>query len=244
MTSTLSATGLSKHYRQRAVVDGLSLEIHSGEVVGLLGPNGAGKTTAFYMIVGLVPCDDGAVRIDGEDVTHLPMHVRARRGIGYLPQEASVFRKLSVADNVMAILETLPGVDRAARRRFPGRQRLQRQRVDLPAHRIAQRRVHQLVTLQRALPVEQGRDHHGLEVHVVVGAYERAGARQAVLDVLANLVGGHFGLTKRGCRDLTASGRGEATAPWPVHPRRDPPGHRQVWAVYHRDNSAAIRPGP
>ena len=115
MTSTLSATGLSKHYRQRAVVDGLSLEIHSGEVVGLLGPNGAGKTTAFYMIVGLVPCDDGAVRIDGEDVTHLPMHVRARRGIGYLPQEASVFRKLSVADNVMAILETLPGVDRAAR---------------------------------------------------------------------------------------------------------------------------------
>ena len=115
MTSTLSATGLSKHYRKRAVVDGLSLEIHSGEVVGLLGPNGAGKTTAFYMIVGLVPCDDGAVRIDGEDVTHLPMHVRARRGIGYLPQEASVFRKLSVADNVMAILETLPGVDRAAR---------------------------------------------------------------------------------------------------------------------------------
>ncbi|MFO1378286.1 MAG: LPS export ABC transporter ATP-binding protein [Steroidobacteraceae bacterium] len=115
MTSTLSATGLSKHYRQRAVVDGLSLEIHSGEVVGLLGPNGAGKTTAFYMIVGLVPCDDGAVRIDGEDVTHLPMHIRARRGIGYLPQEASVFRKLSVADNVMAILETLPGVDRAAR---------------------------------------------------------------------------------------------------------------------------------
>ncbi len=117
MSSTLSATGLSKHYRQRAVVDGLSLEIHSGEVVGLLGPNGAGKTTAFYMIVGLVPCDDGAVRIDGEDVTHLPMHVRARRGIGYLPQEASVFRKLSVADNIMAILETLPGVDRDERER-------------------------------------------------------------------------------------------------------------------------------
>jgi len=117
MSSTLSATGLSKHYRQRAVVDGLSLEIHSGEVVGLLGPNGAGKTTAFYMIVGLVPCDDGSVRIDGEDVTHLPMHVRAKRGIGYLPQEASVFRKLSVADNIMAILETLPGVDRDERER-------------------------------------------------------------------------------------------------------------------------------
>lgn len=117
MSSTLSATGLSKHYRQRAVVDGLSLEIHSGEVVGLLGPNGAGKTTAFYMIVGLVPCDDGSVRIDGEDVTHLPMHVRAKRGIGYLPQEASVFRKLSVADNIMAILETLPGVDRNERER-------------------------------------------------------------------------------------------------------------------------------
>ena len=117
MSSTLSATGLSKHYRQRAVVDGLSLEIHSGEVVGLLGPNGAGKTTAFYMIVGLVPCDDGSVRIDGEDVTHLPMHVRAKRGIGYLPQEASVFRKLSVADNIMAILETLPGVNRDERER-------------------------------------------------------------------------------------------------------------------------------
>jgi lipopolysaccharide export system ATP-binding protein len=115
MSSTLSATGLSKHYRQRAVVDGLSLEIHSGEVVGLLGPNGAGKTTAFYMIVGLVPCDDGAVRIDGDDVTHLPMHVRSKRGIGYLPQEASVFRKLSVADNVMAILETLPGLSRDER---------------------------------------------------------------------------------------------------------------------------------
>ena len=105
MSSTLSATGLSKHYRQRAVVDGLSLEIHSGEVVGLLGPNGAGKTTAFYMIVGLIPCDAGAVRIDGEDVSHLPMHARAKRGIGYLPQEASIFRGLTVEQNIRAVLE-------------------------------------------------------------------------------------------------------------------------------------------
>jgi lipopolysaccharide export system ATP-binding protein len=97
------------------VVNGLSLEIGSGEVVGLLGPNGAGKTTAFYMIVGLVPCDGGRIMLDGEDLTRLPMHARARRGLGYLPQEASVFRKLSVADNIMAILETRPGLDRAAR---------------------------------------------------------------------------------------------------------------------------------
>ena len=106
--STLRAEGLVKSYRKRTVVKDLSLEIESGEVVGLLGPNGAGKTTAFYMIVGLVPCDGGRILLDDKDVTRMPMHARARRGLGYLPQEASVFRKLSVADNLMAILETRP----------------------------------------------------------------------------------------------------------------------------------------
>jgi lipopolysaccharide export system ATP-binding protein len=109
--STLHANGLEKSYRQRKVVKDLSLEISSGEVVGLLGPNGAGKTTAFHMIVGLVACDGGSIHLNGEDVTRLPMHARARRGLGYLPQEASVFRKLSVADNLLAILETRRGLD-------------------------------------------------------------------------------------------------------------------------------------
>jgi lipopolysaccharide export system ATP-binding protein len=115
--STLRAEGLVKSYRKRTVVKDLSLEIESGEVVGLLGPNGAGKTTAFYMIVGLVPCDGGRILLDGSDVTRMPMHVRARRGLGYLPQEASVFRKLSVADNLMAILETRPGLSQDDRER-------------------------------------------------------------------------------------------------------------------------------
>jgi len=115
--STLRAEGLVKSYRKRTVVKDLSLEIESGEVVGLLGPNGAGKTTAFYMIVGLVPCDGGRILLDGADVTRMPMHVRARRGLGYLPQEASVFRKLSVADNLMAILETRPGLSGEDRER-------------------------------------------------------------------------------------------------------------------------------
>ncbi len=115
--STLKADGLEKSYRQRKVVNGLSLEITSGEVVGLLGPNGAGKTTAFYMIVGLVACDGGSIHLNGEDVTRLPMHARARRGLGYLPQEASVFRKLSVADNLLAILETRRGLDAEERGR-------------------------------------------------------------------------------------------------------------------------------
>ena len=109
--STLRALGLSKTFRKRTVVKDLSLEISSGEVVGLLGPNGAGKTTAFYMIVGLIPCDGGQIELDGRDVTRLPMHARARLGLGYLPQEASVFRKLSVADNLLAVLETRPGLD-------------------------------------------------------------------------------------------------------------------------------------
>jgi lipopolysaccharide export system ATP-binding protein len=113
--STLRALNLSKTFRKRTVVKDLSLDISSGEVVGLLGPNGAGKTTAFYMIVGLIACDGGKIELDGRDVTPLPMHARARLGIGYLPQEASVFRKLSVADNLLAILETRPGLDREKR---------------------------------------------------------------------------------------------------------------------------------
>ena len=113
--SLLTATGLEKSYKKRMVVSSLSLQIESGEVVGLLGPNGAGKTTAFYMIVGLVPCDGGRIELNGDDITHLPMHARARRGLGYLPQEASVFRRMSVADNVMAILETRANLDETAR---------------------------------------------------------------------------------------------------------------------------------
>jgi lipopolysaccharide export system ATP-binding protein len=103
---TLSATSLVKRYGKRTVVKDVSIEVTRGEVVGLLGPNGAGKTTSFYMIVGLVPADEGVVMLNGEEITHLPMHVRARRGIGYLAQEPSIFRRLSVEDNLLAILET------------------------------------------------------------------------------------------------------------------------------------------
>src|SRR6476469_2553866 len=103
---TLATDEIAKSYRGRRVVNGVSLHINQAEVVGLLGPNGAGKTTAFYMIVGLVPPDKGTVTIDDRDITHLAMHQRAHAGIGYLPQEASVFRKLTVEDNVLAILET------------------------------------------------------------------------------------------------------------------------------------------
>jgi lipopolysaccharide export system ATP-binding protein len=113
--SVLIARDLAKRYRSRRVVDGVSLNLTSGEVVGLLGPNGAGKTTCFYMIIGLIQCDSGTIHLDERDITAFPMHLRARMGIGYLPQEASVFRKLTVADNVMAILETLPGLTRAQR---------------------------------------------------------------------------------------------------------------------------------
>jgi lipopolysaccharide export system ATP-binding protein len=103
----LEARGLAKVYGRRRVVDGIDLEIKPGEVVGLLGPNGAGKTTTFYMIVGLIKPDDGSIYLDGTDISRIPMYQRARRGINYLPQEPSVFRKLSVADNIMAILEFL-----------------------------------------------------------------------------------------------------------------------------------------
>ncbi len=113
--SVLAVRDLCKRYKAREVVRHVSLEIHSGEVVGLLGPNGAGKTTAFYMIVGLIACDRGTIDLDGEDLTHLPMHRRARLGLGYLPQEASVFRKLSVEDNILAILETRAELTRADR---------------------------------------------------------------------------------------------------------------------------------
>ncbi|HVN41708.1 MAG TPA: LPS export ABC transporter ATP-binding protein [Steroidobacteraceae bacterium] len=114
--SRLRAEGLGKSYRGRRVVADLSLEVSSGEVVGLLGPNGAGKTTAFYMIVGLVPCDSGRIFLDDQELTRLPMHRRARLGLGYLPQEASVFRKLSVEDNILAILETRGDLDNDAAR--------------------------------------------------------------------------------------------------------------------------------
>ena len=111
----LRAEGLTKRYRGRAVVNGAGLHVAEGEIIGLLGPNGAGKTTCFYMVVGLVQADDGRITLEDEDLTHLPIHIRARRGIGYLPQEPSVFRKLSVADNVRAILELRPDLDRAGR---------------------------------------------------------------------------------------------------------------------------------
>ena len=104
--SSLTASNLGKSYKGREVVKDVSLSVNSGEIVGLLGPNGAGKTTSFYMVVGLIQADQGTIRLDDEDLTRLPMHLRARRGIGYLPQEASVFRKLSVAENILAILQT------------------------------------------------------------------------------------------------------------------------------------------
>ena len=113
--SVLRAGHLRKSYRGRCVVEDLSLQVESGEVVGLLGPNGAGKTTSFYMIVGLVSADSGTITLDDHDITGLPMHKRARLGLGYLPQEASVFRRLSVEDNIRAILETRSDLDRTAR---------------------------------------------------------------------------------------------------------------------------------
>ena len=109
--SKLVVTDLAKSYQGRQVVKKVSLEVGSGEVVGLLGPNGAGKTTSFYMIVGLVACDKGRIELDGVDITPHPLHIRAKMGIGYLPQEASVFRKLSVADNLRCILETRDDLD-------------------------------------------------------------------------------------------------------------------------------------
>jgi lipopolysaccharide export system ATP-binding protein len=106
--SRLSCESIAKSFRRRKVVDNVDLEIRGGEVVGLLGPNGAGKTTIFYMVVGLIQPDGGKILLNGEEITSLPMYLRARKGIGYLPQEPSVFRKLTVEENLVAILETLP----------------------------------------------------------------------------------------------------------------------------------------
>jgi lipopolysaccharide export system ATP-binding protein len=115
-TSAIRTEGLVKVYGQRSVVNGVNVNVQAGEIVGLLGPNGAGKTTTFYMVVGLVPATSGSVFINGQDATHLRMHRRARLGIGYLPQEPSIFRKLTVEENVLAIVETMPvkSADRAA----------------------------------------------------------------------------------------------------------------------------------
>ena len=111
----LVAVGLRKSYRQREIVKDFGLTLESGEVVGLLGPNGAGKTTCFYMIVGLVAADAGTIELDGQDITAQPMYQRAKLGVGYLPQEPSVFRKLSVADNIMLVLELREDLDKAGR---------------------------------------------------------------------------------------------------------------------------------
>ena len=113
--SRLQTQGLGKRYQSRRVVDDVSLTIDSGQVVGLLGPNGAGKTTCFYMIVGIVPCGTGTIEMDGIDLTGQPMHVRARHGLGYLPQDASIFRKLTVAENIMAVLEIRKDINRKNR---------------------------------------------------------------------------------------------------------------------------------
>lgn len=115
MINTLTVSHLSKKYKSRCVVNDVSLSIKRGEIVGLLGPNGAGKTTLFYMIVGLIACDQGQIDFDDSDITRLPVHVRAQMGISYLPQEASIFRKLSVADNIMAILELREDLNKAQR---------------------------------------------------------------------------------------------------------------------------------
>ncbi len=113
---SLTVRNLAKTYNRRQVVSDVSLDLHSGEVVGLLGPNGAGKTTSFYMVVGLVQMDKGSLTLDDEDISNHAMHQRARAGIGYLPQEASIFRKLSIEDNIMAVLETRKELDAAARK--------------------------------------------------------------------------------------------------------------------------------
>jgi len=117
----LRAEHLVKRYKGRAVVHDVSLEVHRGEVVGLLGPNGAGKTTCFYMVVGLVPADGGKILVDDQDLTRANMHKRARAGLGYLPQEASIFRRLSVQDNIDAILELRKDLDREQRKQELGR---------------------------------------------------------------------------------------------------------------------------
>ena len=117
-TNLLKATGLAKAYQKREVVKSVSLQVAAGEIVGLLGPNGAGKTTCFYMIVGLINNDAGTIHLNDKSIGHLPMHLRAKLGIGYLPQEASVFRSLTVAQNIMAILQLRKDLDKAARKQM------------------------------------------------------------------------------------------------------------------------------
>jgi len=129
--SILSAQQLSKQFGDRQVVKNISLEVKSGEIVGLLGPNGAGKTTSFYMIIGLIPVDNGTVFLDQLELTHAPIHQRAQVGIGYLPQEASVFRKLSVEDNIYAIIETRNDLDE-----FNKKELLERLLDDFHIHHI------------------------------------------------------------------------------------------------------------
>ena len=118
MQKQLFAQNLAKAYNGRKVVKNVSLEVSSGEIVGLLGPNGAGKTTCFYMILGLVKSDEGRILLDQQDLTPLPIHQRARAGIGYLPQEASIFRRLSVRDNLLSILEMRKDINRIARNKL------------------------------------------------------------------------------------------------------------------------------
>ena len=117
-TNLLKVTGLAKAYQKREVVKSVSLQVAAGEIVGLLGPNGAGKTTCFYMIVGLINNDAGSIHLNDKSIGHLPMHLRARLGIGYLPQEASVFRSLTVAQNIMAILQLRKDLDKPARKQM------------------------------------------------------------------------------------------------------------------------------
>ncbi len=137
--STLSADKLRKQFKSRVVVDNISLDIKSGEIVGLLGPNGAGKTTCFYMLVGLIHCDDGNITLDKQNITRTPMHTRAKQGIGYLPQEASIFRGLTVEQNILVSLE--------ARGKLKKSQRMQ-----------------QCNTLLADLQIEHIRDHKGLSL--------------------------------------------------------------------------------
>jgi lipopolysaccharide export system ATP-binding protein len=113
--SVLAIHRLGKRYQSRVVVDSVSLSVKTGEVAGLLGPNGAGKTTCFYMIVGLIPCPEGSITLDDMDLTLMPMHGRARHGLGYLPQEPSIFRKMTVAENILSVLEIRPGLNRQQR---------------------------------------------------------------------------------------------------------------------------------
>ena len=115
--NVLSVQGISKSFRSRQVVSEISLTVNSSEIVGLLGPNGAGKTTSFHMIVGLIPCDSGEIFLDGKDISLLPMEKRARLGLGYLPQESSIFRKLTVEENILAVLELRKNLSKAEARR-------------------------------------------------------------------------------------------------------------------------------